>query len=194
MTQNQLEHLFDNLPLDMIQFEIFPYLDYDSRVTVNLMLPRQDRIRTPLKKDSALKFAIHMSALQITKMIGKVDAAKGNPALRNRYLLKVFRTLPKYFFILEYNNKARNAILEKCAEYVDRKNLEFTNASPHLKKTLPGLCQAIIDMAEVRPLIRDLPYIDKDVLWTPLKNANDAEVVSSTPSNIHLDRSFVSSS
>ena len=49
-----MPHLFDNLPTDIIYYEIFPFLDYDSRVTANLMLPRKDRIGHPLKKDAAL--------------------------------------------------------------------------------------------------------------------------------------------
>ena len=44
-------HLFDELPTDMIYYEIFPYLDYNSRVIANLLLPRQDRLRRPLEKD-----------------------------------------------------------------------------------------------------------------------------------------------
>ena len=43
-------YLFDNLPFDIIRYEIIPHLNYYERMAVNISLPPQDRIRTPLKK------------------------------------------------------------------------------------------------------------------------------------------------
>ena len=42
-------YLFDNLPLEIIRYEIIPYLNYYERMAVNISLPPQDRISTPLK-------------------------------------------------------------------------------------------------------------------------------------------------
>ena len=41
-------YLFDNLPLEIIRYEIIPYLNYYERTAVNLCLPPQDRMSTPL--------------------------------------------------------------------------------------------------------------------------------------------------
>lgn len=43
-------YLFDNLPLEIIQHEIIPYLNYYERTAVNLCLPPQDRISFALQK------------------------------------------------------------------------------------------------------------------------------------------------
>jgi hypothetical protein len=53
MMNNLLElagtmYLFDNLPLEIIKYEIIPYLNYYERMAVNISLPPQDRISTPL--------------------------------------------------------------------------------------------------------------------------------------------------
>jgi len=42
-------YLFDNLPLEIIQYEIIPYLNYYERMAVNISLPPQDRLSFPLK-------------------------------------------------------------------------------------------------------------------------------------------------
>jgi len=41
-------YLFDNLPLDIIKYEIMPFLNYYERMAVNISLPPQDRMSTPL--------------------------------------------------------------------------------------------------------------------------------------------------
>lgn len=41
-------YLFDNLPLEIIRYEIIPYLNYHERTAVNLCLPPQDRLSYPL--------------------------------------------------------------------------------------------------------------------------------------------------
>jgi hypothetical protein len=45
---NTLNHLFDNLPLEIIKYNIIPFLEYEDRVIVNFLLPPQDRISHPL--------------------------------------------------------------------------------------------------------------------------------------------------
>lgn len=41
-------YLFDNLPLEIIRYEIIPFLNYHERTAVNLCLPPQDRMSFPL--------------------------------------------------------------------------------------------------------------------------------------------------
>ena len=65
LSSEPVTHLFDQLPTDMIYYEIFPYLDYDSRVTANLLLPQEDRLRTPLRKDAALEFQVEIDGISV---------------------------------------------------------------------------------------------------------------------------------
>lgn len=170
-----MPYLFDNLPLDMIQFEIFPYLDYDSRVTANLMLPPVDRVRTPLKKDAALQLAIAISEMILRKYLIKATVLSGQQ--RNRATLKFYRELPKYFYILEYRAGFREAIIEKSIAFSNPDGEEYINTTTHMKKTLPGLCAIILDMAAQRPFIRQVEGHFTKLGWAAVTNANPLIVV-----------------
>jgi hypothetical protein len=161
------DHLFDNLPTDIIYYEIFPFLDYDSRVTANLMLPRKDRIRHPLKKDAALGFAIRLSSVLLLKVVNSVATAKTKLS-RSRKVLQVYRTfVPKYIFLTEYCSKYREMMILKCQDYTDLTFEEYDTATPHTKKTLPILCANILEMIEQRPFKRAVAD-SRDESWAPI--------------------------
>jgi len=161
------DHLFDNLPTDIIYYEIFPFLDYDSRVTANLMLPYEDRIRHPLKKDAALGFAIRLSSTLLRKAVNSVATATTNLS-RNRKVLQVYRNLvPKYIFLMEYCPNYREIMILKCKNYTDPTFEEYDTATPHTKKTLPVLCANILEMIEQRPFKRAVAD-SRDESWTPI--------------------------
>lgn len=162
-----MPHLFDNLPTDIIYYEIFPFLDYDSRVTANLMLPYEDRIRHPLKKDAALGFAIRLSSVNLLKVVKSVPTATTKLS-RCRKILNIYRNLvPKYIFLTEYSPRYREMMKLKCQDYINPAFEEYQTASPHLIKTMPVLCANILEMIEQRPLKREV-CDSKDPSWTPI--------------------------
>jgi hypothetical protein len=161
------DHLFDNLPTDIIYYEIFPFLDYNSRVTANLMLPYEDRISHPLKKDAALGFAIRLSSVLLLKVVNSVATAKTKLS-RSRKVLQVYRTfVPKYIFLTEYCSKYREMMILKCHDYTDLTFEEYQTATPHTKKTLPVLCANILEMIEQRPFKRAVAD-SRDESWAPI--------------------------
>ena len=162
-----MPHLFDNLPTDIIYYEIFPYLDYDSRVTANLMFPYEDRIRHPLKKDAALGFAISLSSVLLLKVVKTVKSYI--PRInRSRKILHIYRNLvPKYIFMVEYCPNYREMIKMKCENYINPAFEEYSQASSHVKKNLPILCANILEMIEQRPLQREV-CDSKHPSWTPI--------------------------
>ena len=140
-------YLFDNLPLDMIQYEIFPYLDYNSRVIANNMLPPQDKIRRPLKKNAALQFALQFATTKIRIALDKQTKSKGNG--RIRLTLQIWRN-PKYMYLLaQYKLSFRETVIHKAMEFM---NLE--SHSKHVKREFHLLCSnAIKDMETKYPYI-----------------------------------------
>ena len=168
-----MQYLFDNLPLDMIQFEIFPYLDYDSRVLANTMLPPVDRIRVPLKKDAALQFALTYSSMKICSYLKKLDTVTGTT--RRRLILKIYREIPKHFHILEYSERARTEILKKCLEFSDPNGDEYESSTHHMKRELPKLCKTIIEMGAKRPFIRHVETAWRNG-WTAIKDAEPLRI------------------
>ena len=162
-----MPHLFDNLPTDIIYYEIFPFLDYDSRVTANLMLPRKDRIRHPLKKDAALGFAISLSSAILLKAVNSVPTS-ATKLSRSRKILNIYRNLvPKYIFMVEYSPIYRGMMKLKCEDYINPAFEEYQTASPHLIKTMPVLCGNILEMIEQRPFKREV-FCSKEPSWTPI--------------------------
>ena len=67
--ENTSPYLFDNLPLEIILYEIMPHLDYFSRNTVNCMLPPQDRMRTPIDPEKILQLDIHIARSRLVRLL-----------------------------------------------------------------------------------------------------------------------------
>jgi hypothetical protein len=156
LSSEPVTHLFDQLPTDMIYYEIFPYLDYNSRVTANLLLPLHDRLRTPLRKDAVLEFTILFGSTIITSLIKK-QGITTNGIARNRLSLKIWRTVPLFPELFQYNYRFRNVIAAKAAEFCDPSTYEFTQVSAYTRKALTHLCEAVLLSLETsHPYKRDL--------------------------------------
>jgi hypothetical protein len=136
-------HLFDELPTDMIYYEIFPYLDYNSRVTANLLLPLKDRLRTPLRKNSSLEFSMRLAASIVTSLVKKQAKATNNIA-RNRLSLKIWRTLPLFPQLIQHNARFRAVVSEKAIEFMDPALEDVPHLTPYTCKTLKALCEEFL--------------------------------------------------
>lgn len=132
-------HLFDELPTDMIYYEIFPYLDYNSRVTANLLLPRQDRLRTPLQKDLVVALEMRLGGATMTSLIRKQQRAT-NPISRNRLTLKIWRTVTLFPSLYQHNSKFREVVAAKAAEFSDPSMVEYAHVSNYTRRELKKLC------------------------------------------------------
>lgn len=62
-----MQSFLDKLPLDILRYEIVPYLDYQTRTALNLSLQPKDRQGYSLQKISPLISAIHKKKLQFVK-------------------------------------------------------------------------------------------------------------------------------
>ena len=47
--------VLDSLPVDVIKYNIFPLLDYQTRLNMNLCLPAWDRVQTRMPPESVIK-------------------------------------------------------------------------------------------------------------------------------------------
>jgi hypothetical protein len=124
----------------MIYYEIFPYLDYNSRVTANLLLPLQDRLRTPLRKDAVLEFTIRLYSTQMLSLCNKQRHAQSRIA-RNRFSLKIWRTIPLFPELFQYSAKFREIVVIKAADFSDPSLAEREDISVYTRKALKKLCE-----------------------------------------------------
>ena len=156
-----VQHLFDQLPTDMIYYEIFPYLDYNSRVTANLLLPRKDRLSIPLRKDAVLELSMKMASQHLTSLILKQRDAKSNLA-RNRLSLKIWRTLQLYPQLVQYNSHFRTIVIEKAKEFSDPDLDQVLRVTPYTRKELKKLCESfILSLETFLPFVRDVSMVSE---------------------------------
>jgi hypothetical protein len=76
---NSSPHML-SLPLDVIHYELFPLLDYSSRIAVNRILPSQERKGTPLKEGSVDEFKILFAQCMLRRFISIGKSKTGTPA------------------------------------------------------------------------------------------------------------------
>jgi hypothetical protein len=165
MSSEPVTHLFDQLPTDMIYYEIFSYLDYNSRVTANLLLPQQDRLRTPLRKDAVLEFQMRLGTTLITSIIWKQTNAR-NSIGRNRLTLKIWRTVPKFPELFQYSAKFREVVAAKAVEFTEPALEEFSHISPYMRKELKRLCETFLSSLEKYPYIREVALSNEQENWS----------------------------
>jgi hypothetical protein len=170
LSPEPISHHFDQLPTDMIYYEIFPYLDYDSRVTANLLLPRKDRLRTPLRKDAVLEFH-HMLGLAAITPIIKKQAAATSKITRNRQTLKLWRTLPLFPQLYQYGARFRAVAAAKATEFSDPSTYEFSGVSDYTRKEVIKLCQAFLLSLETSyPYVRELDFTFPGGNWSAVSS------------------------
>jgi len=155
----------------MIYYEIFPYLDYNSRVTANLLLPLKDRLRTPLRKNSSLEFSMRLAASIMTSLIRKQSRTKNNTA-RNRLSLKIWRTIPLFPELIQHNSRFRAVVSEKAIEFMDPGLEDMQRITPYTRKTLRALCEGFLLSLETSyPFLYEINSLGASLdEWTAVTN------------------------
>jgi len=138
-----LDNLFDQLPTDMIYYEIFPYLDYESRVRANFLLPRKDRLSIPLRKNAVSQFQLMLGNARMRSLLRKQREAT-NKTTRARLTLKIWRMMPLFPSLYQQNARFREVVAAKAVELSDPTFSGLDNVSAHTRKALKGICQAFL--------------------------------------------------
>jgi hypothetical protein len=160
------KHLFDELPTDMIYYEIFPYLDYNSRVTANLLLPIKDRMSVSLNKEAVLQFSLRFAAGIVKGLMDK-QWRTTNRIARSRINLKIWRTLGKLPQLVQYHAEFRQITIDKIREFTDPATYEEGIVSSYTQKTMMKLCGDFLEQIQTSlPFVRQVKPILDD--WTPL--------------------------
>lgn len=152
-------HLFDELPTDIIYYEIFPYLDYNSRVTANLLLPRQDRLRTPLQKDTVIMLEMCLGNAAMGSLLKK-QSRTTNRISRNRLTLKIWRTVTLFPSLYQHNSKFREVVAAKAAEFSGPSMVEYAHVSNYTRRELKKLCtNFLLSLETSHPYICEISCI-----------------------------------
>ena len=146
--QPRVGFLFDELPTDIIYWGIFPYLDYNSRVTANLLLPPQEHL---------LQFQMRRSKKEVLAILRKQEKAKGRA--RNIYTLRIWRQLlGPHKHLLQYSERFRAVVLAKAEEWLEPTFQWPVGSSAYTRKTLIALLRTVATI----PFLREVPYNDEN--------------------------------
>jgi hypothetical protein len=137
----------------MIYYEIFPYLDYDSRVTANLLLPWKDRLQIQPRKRALLEFQYMLNLTMMRSLLKNQQKAK-NKITRSRLILKLWRKMPLLTTLYQHNASFRKTVAAKAVELSDPTFAGLDQTSTYTRKTLKALCQGFLLSLET-----SYPYI-----------------------------------
>ena len=114
--------VFDNLPLDVIKFEIFPFLNYHERLNLNLCLPPQDRIRRKMLKASIER---HERIILVETIRSYLDLHENgtftvSKQLENMIRLFILLQKPRYFVLIARHPAFRDCVIQKIRNLVEQ--------------------------------------------------------------------------
>jgi hypothetical protein len=114
--------VFDNLPLDIIKFEIFPHLNYNERINLNLCLPPQDRISKRMLKASIEKHERKILVNSIKNYFDYHDTTTAHTNKQLKNITRMFTVLqkPRYFTLISGNSNFREVTINKIRELLDQ--------------------------------------------------------------------------
>jgi hypothetical protein len=117
--------VLDNLPYQVIQYEIFPFLDYNSRINLNMCLPVWDRVRTRMPSQSLKKHQTDCCVKVIDSMLRSLEyrnpdtnkwSYTGDRRLQRMiHMLELFKR-DEYFFLYTHFPGFRAAFSSKISE------------------------------------------------------------------------------
>ena len=150
--------VFEDIPADVVQHEIFPFLDYCERNTLNQVLPFKERVRVPLKNDVSLSIIMSLQVEKARRLLNGIDTRdleKKRPAL-----LKLFSSFDSMNYILQHNAKFRDVTLKKCTKYSNINDEEYRGTTEEFKEAMQSLCQkAVMQIAIKYPYKYELRLI-----------------------------------
>jgi hypothetical protein len=121
--------VLDDLPMHVIQYDIFSYLDYDSRINLNQCLPIWDRVPTKMAAPSIMKHDMNLRVKIIQGILNRIaedywdhdtysfrTVLKGDARIVE--MIKLFKYLqqPPYFKIISLFPSFHTAVMAKVNE------------------------------------------------------------------------------
>jgi hypothetical protein len=145
--------VLDELPHDVIRCFIFPCLDYNSRINLNLCLPTWDRIPTKMNKQSVDKFDKEVRTKVISDQLKRQERIALSDS-NNRIIIAthIFETLrcPMFFRLIKEHLAFKTCVVAKINELLhDLRNIradvkvktKFRSETRSLRKMINKNCQ-----------------------------------------------------
>jgi hypothetical protein len=175
----KMVNLFDRLPMDVIKYEIIPYIanDYFARVGINSLLPPVDRQSTPLRRGAALELGMSLSVVKLNRLVAKATNTEGPPS-KAELIGETFAYLLTNPLILQHNLTFRNTALAKAATFADPDCSQYYLLPEATKANLIDKSCELIVLAACKPYLYHCnSALSKDSRWSPVEGGGRHIVV-----------------
>jgi len=174
----KMSTLFDFLPLDVINYEIKPYIenDYFARLALNALLPPIDRRGTPLRQDTARQLYLSLRIAPLKKLTHDASLAEG-PVRKAEAIATLFDFLINNPLILQHNLSFRNTALRQATTFADPNCSQYI--SVQMTAVTPLICKAglLLEIMEKTPFLYQLNTFQSNAKWTAVDGAGLRVVV-----------------
>ena len=154
------------LPADVISHEIVPYLDWESRISLNRLLDPKDKIGVPFKKDVIHSLLLQSEVIKLSKVFvpKKPLTVKEN----YEYVLNILNTLLSIKYVLRFSALFRKESIRKCENLSNILSEEYWNTSITLeeKAKISELAKKTLDYIERIPYEKELSCPSDT--WSPV--------------------------
>ncbi len=120
------------LPADVISHEIVPYLDWESRISLNRLLDPKDKIGVPFKKDIIHSLLLQSEVIKLRKVF--VPKKSLTVEENYEYVLNILNTLLSIKYVLRFSGLFRKESIRKCENLSNILSEEYWNTSITLEE------------------------------------------------------------
>ena len=156
------------LPADVISHEIVPYLDWESRISLNRLLDPKDKIGVPFKKDVIHSLLLQNEVIKLRKVF-VTDAKKPLTVEENyEYVLNILNALLSIKYVLRFSGLFRKESIRKCENLSNIRSEEYWNTSITLeeKAKISELAKKTLDYIERIPYEKEISCPSDT--WSPV--------------------------
>jgi len=177
--QDKMVNLFDSLPMDVIKYEIIPYIsnDYFSRMGINFLLPPVDRQRAPLRRGAVTELGISLSVVRLSRLIANATNTQDQQN-KAEQISETFKYLLINPLLLQHNMSFRNTAIAKATTFADANCNQYAVLSEANKANLiDKSCQLLAFVASTPYLYHSGCALTKESKWSPIEGAGNHVVV-----------------
>lgn len=114
--------VLDQLPLEVIREEVFPNLNYEDRISLNMCLPVWDRIPRKMSKQSIEKHEQSLIVDIISTYLLRHEQTYNDIPTQIKNTIRLFKLLqmPRYFIVIKRHTEFRNTVLKKIRDLLEQ--------------------------------------------------------------------------
>jgi hypothetical protein len=171
---------FDELPLDVIKYEILPFVanDYFARMGINSMVKPVERTSTPLRKNAVAELDIGLSLISYKKKRLNIEAAPlENSSKRLELLTRIFDFNINDLQFMKHAKGFRDMLTKKAETYASPNINEYELVSEDEKALLMLKATQILEALAKNPYVCEARPSFINETWSPIDGVKPRIIV-----------------